>query len=1130
MASDEPGGHTFGDTPSGEGEMRASLVSLGSSIAEDISPDFGEVPLPNLDATRDSVSAGGVYSAPVSLDVTRTSLDIPPAFDAGYFDDAGTATPLFASPRVHHDPAVQTGNSAKHGRRAGGVPRPPPVTAGGSQASIFVSTAKPPPSPTAVSPSSARASALASSYAGTKHRNESSTKKSFAEKTPSVVIAPRRGGPVYVPPGGLPQDTSAPMLPPTPMFVTPSVAPKQTTTEFPPKTNDTGGFDSDEELSPSSADSVPLPSRRDSRPPLDRGDPARSSANPPLPRENVPTPEIKDKPITSNVLQSSDGDEDDEVTQVVDAIAAEETVGEPVVESIADTEVVDDPIVEESVDPVQTQPTGVPWHLEQIALGADSRTLLLDPETRQIFLPPSHDAPDGRLPTFVGRLTGQGMFHQHKPMCDFFDTLKRFCQTRRVSVAELFRLYDDSAKLSFPRFTKLVRECLLPAVSLPELTYVFAMLDLEGDNSVTPENVETCVRQVAGEIAKGNGKSSLFTPDCMPRRTAPLIVDVLRKVADLAVTSHSGSLVRLFAECAPKTSWTGTSGLLPAVSLPELTYVFAMLDLEGDNSVTPENVETCVRQVAGEIAKGNGKSSLFTPDCMPRRTAPLIVDVLRKVADLAVTSHSGSLVRLFAECAPKTSWTGTSGLDATGVLQLVEKCYPEMIRADSRVVLSSFRMLDLSNDGLVSLQELRRAIRLAVTQKIVLGEGFGKPLDAMDGQQVETKKAVKTETKAKTKQKRSGKEKKSNPSKTKSPLGEKPTTQPKAVPAAVAPSPLKKREELGIRKKLRAERVRLDKKVAMGELFEKDVRGEIIKVEEKLRAAAYEKKLEARRRALAISAAEKDLDEKTKRYRQQQLQEFNAARKQREEEEGELKRLYREEALYSEDLSASLDGVSISDELWSKWRAEEVYAMVDTYGNAEVIKALHALRKDDQGQVEETSVESIAEKLNNLLTAEDETRALDLIEQARIATRMKKEQAEADEEARVQAAWVAQQAAKDAWEAEEAERDYDGEFDADLRLERLRQDRISSEWTGGVEATPPRGAEGTVDRYDSSDGEGEGEHTEPTSMFPSLFSGYPPSPATIGRSPRKFTVDGEPRYAIQPDESKQMYLPRKHVE
>ena len=56
MASDEPGGHTFGDTPSGEGEMRASLVSLGSSIAEDISPDFGEVPLPNLDATRDSVS------------------------------------------------------------------------------------------------------------------------------------------------------------------------------------------------------------------------------------------------------------------------------------------------------------------------------------------------------------------------------------------------------------------------------------------------------------------------------------------------------------------------------------------------------------------------------------------------------------------------------------------------------------------------------------------------------------------------------------------------------------------------------------------------------------------------------------------------------------------------------------------------------------------------------------------------------------------------------------------------------------------------------------------------------------------------------------------------------------------
>ena len=72
-------------------------------------------------------------------------------------------------------------------------------------------------------------------------------------------------------------------------------------------------------------------------------------------------------------------------------------------------------------------------------------TLLLDPETRQTFLPPAQSSRDGRMPTFCGRVAVDGTFAPHRPLCDFFDALKRFCQTRRVSVAELFRLYDDSA-------------------------------------------------------------------------------------------------------------------------------------------------------------------------------------------------------------------------------------------------------------------------------------------------------------------------------------------------------------------------------------------------------------------------------------------------------------------------------------------------------------------------------------------------------------------------------------------------------------------------------------------------------------------------------------------------------------
>ena len=85
-------------------------------------------------------------------------------------------------------------------------------------------------------------------------------------------------------------------------------------------------------------------------------------------------------------------------------------------------------------------------------------TLLLDPETRQAFLPPEQSSRDGRMPTFCGRFAADGAFAPHRPLCDFLDAAKRFCQTRRVSVAELFRLYDDSAKLSFARFAKLVRD------------------------------------------------------------------------------------------------------------------------------------------------------------------------------------------------------------------------------------------------------------------------------------------------------------------------------------------------------------------------------------------------------------------------------------------------------------------------------------------------------------------------------------------------------------------------------------------------------------------------------------------------------------------------------------------------
>jgi hypothetical protein len=191
-----------------------------------------------------------------------------------------------------------------------------------------------------------------------------------------------------------------------------------------------------------------------------------------------------------------------------------------------------------------------------------------------------------------------------------------------------------------------------------------------------------------------------------------------------------------------------------------------------------------------------------------------------------------------------------------------------------------------------------------------------------------------------------------------------------------------------------------------------------------------------------------------------------------------------------------------------------------------------------------------------LLSSEDEARALELVEHAKEQARARRAAAEAaareQAEALAKAEFEAKERKRLAFEKEERARRYGDEYDADLQLERLRHDRISSEWTGGVEATPPVatrsekmaahvtglspletesiGDEDGARGDDGSNGATSDVGEEPDSVFPSLFSGYPASPATIGRSPRRFVVDGEPRYAVE-DRSfeKPMFLPLKNA-
>jgi hypothetical protein len=932
-----------------------------------------------------------------------------------------------------------------------------------------------------------------------------------------------------------PQEARSVGLPPTPAgaFVTPAHAPGGEPSRAAPAREardsresplGSGGFDSDEEeLSPSSCASVPEPTARAPRARPERGDPARSSATPPAPREKAPTPspaptaepDAAAAADRAAAAPSEDEDEDEEVLTGEEARSSSEDAGTVPADDLTDEH--------------RSESIGQPWQLEPVSVAGT--TLLLDPETRQTFLPPAQSSRDGRMPTFCGRVAVDGTFAPHRPLCDFFDAAKRFCQTRRVSVAELFRLYDDAAKLPPARFAKLVRECLSPAVSAAELAYTHAMLDLDGRGEVTPADVEACVREMASSGSFGNDDEGILAGTTEPTESPR---------------------AERFTENAPR---------------------FA-----------------------------------FCPDCAPRATAPSLASFLERVADTAVTKHSGSLAELFHACVPKTSWTGTQGLDALGVLALVQKAFPGMIRADARVVLAEFRALDLDNDGLVSLQELRRGVRLATTARVVPGEGFGKPLDGARGRfavgsgsgavskGTKPKKAKKKTKKTSTKDAEVAKKNArtnpnpSNPSNASRENGRanganqpdpkrvtvsKTDARPAhaktrenrrktdASPMNATPSPMKKREELALRKRLRAARVRADKKVARGELVESDVRGEIAKVEETLRAAAYERKLAARRAALAAASSEAHLDARTRAFREAQLVAFDAARARDEEEERLRRRdaARRDAALFSSENSTFENSLEVSEALLVKWREEEAYAMVETYGKEEVLTALAELAasKDDAtGAFRVDEVARVSAALAEMLSAEDETRALELVARAKEQTRSRREaaeaKAEADAEAKAKADAFAKERARAAFQKEERERRYGDEYDADLQLERLRHDRISSEWTGGVEATPeppprepgrqsPLAIEsesgGDEDWTHGTDDDADDRTTSPNgaessriadSVFPSLFAGYPASPATIGRSPRRFVVDGEPRFAVEDrSHEKPMFLPPRNA-
>ena len=372
---------------------------------------------------------------------------------------------------------------------------------------------------------------------------------------------------------------------------------------------------------------------------------------------------------------------------------------------------------------------------------------------------------------------------------------------------------------------------------------------------------------------------------------------------------------------------------------------------------------------------------------------------------------------------------------------------------------------------------------------------------------------------------------------------------------------MSKRETLAMRKALRAERVRAEKRAAKGEIDSEDVREAILEVEELYRARAYAKDLARRRAAAERDAFERSLEDETREYREWQLAEFDVAREEAQEayrlelaEERRRERFWAaeearrrphhhphargargdEEGWYFDDGVghdgesydvASTRGAFISEELYSKWKSEELLAMVDTYGRKETFEALANLRRDDGGGVAEETVAELAAATRDAFarsSIDDEATMLEMIRQVKnqtAAAREKEEEArrrarEAEEAARAEAealeaeivAEAKMVAAERAAAAEKALAEtIRSEYDADLALPRMRQKDY---------ATPSRGDESkrvvhSLSPVDGSPEETRGDEREgAASLYSPIFDGYPPSPPTIVRSPRTFVADG----------------------
>jgi Ca2+-binding EF-hand superfamily protein len=533
-----------------------------------------------------------------------------------------------------------------------------------------------------------------------------------------------------------------------------------------------------------------------------------------------------------------------------------------------------------------------------------------------------------------GKLAPSGKLIKHAPLGDLFDALKEFLQRNKVSLRKLVKMHDTNKKgsLTLAELAKLVRGSLLPGVTDSELSYYGVMLDRDGDGFVTLRDFEECVAE-----------SARWGRDVAPRSGAPSPWIVMQRVS-IAIESgpHAGDVAAFYYACLLEEDDRDASALLldsrrllklvkelfAGISHMDARCAVANLracDISGDATISLPELTRALRQATvGKVLPGEGFGRVEAPaaeepddDAKENRDK----EALAKKAEharLEMDTTSGATAHVHRYRTGKLSDTTNRGRSGTPVKIQVRPESPEDDPWDSIPAPSPAR------GG--SPPEPYSRFGPSPPKKPTVNIGLGT---------------------------------------TTVPL---PADKPKKTPRTA-------KEELELKKRLRAEKIRAEKKVAKGDVLPDDAREEILAAQELLMARKYEKELTMKRVREHLIEEEEAKVQVAEAWREEERiaqEEYERAMLAYQQDHLDQFGYYDDEGDATvRDYFEAQRRARVDEEVLRKWKTEELLAMAQESG-PKLAEALAALKRGHDGKIAPESLAAIQEAVREGVAAEAE--------------------------------------------------------------------------------------------------------------------------------------------------------------